>query len=149
MGHIGPAPRWQFGTVPCSPGASSPCGPRIRRTGRFLRMGVWRFRHAMSTHLRLSRIQEKPMALTSDKKAALVEGYRTHDTDTGSPEVQVALITERINDLTGHFKVHKKDHQSRRGLLKLVGQRRRLLRFLRNQEPARYQALIQALGLRR
>jgi len=89
------------------------------------------------------------MALTSDKKAALVEGYRTHDTDTGSPEVQVALITERINDLTGHFKVHKKDHQSRRGLLKLVGQRRRLLRFLRNQEPARYQALIQALGLRR
>lgn len=89
------------------------------------------------------------MALTTDRVQELVQGYRTHDSDTGSPEVQVALLTERINQLTEHFKVHLKDHQSRRGLLKLVGQRRRLLKFLRNQHPERYQALIQSLGLRR
>jgi small subunit ribosomal protein S15 len=78
-----------------------------------------------------------------------IEGYRTHETDTGSSEVQVALLTERINGLSEHFKSHKKDHHSRRGLLKLVSQRRRLLAYMRRTRPDRYQALIKRLGLRR
>jgi small subunit ribosomal protein S15 len=82
-------------------------------------------------------------------KVATVEGYRVHETDTGTPEVQVALLTERINGLSEHFKTHAKDHHSRRGLLKLVSQRRRLLGYLRRTGPDRYQALIQRLGLRR
>ena len=82
-------------------------------------------------------------------KAIAVEAYRTHEIDTGSPEVQIALITERINGLSEHFKMHKKDHHSRRGLLKLVSQRRRLLDYLRRNGPDRYQALIKRLGLRR
>jgi small subunit ribosomal protein S15 len=82
-------------------------------------------------------------------KSTTVTDYRVHVTDTGSTEVQVALITERINELAEHFKTHKKDHHSRRGLLKLVSQRRRLLTYLRRTGPARYQALIKRLGLRR
>ena len=82
-------------------------------------------------------------------KASAVEAYRVHETDTGSTEVQVALITERINQLSDHFKTHKKDHHSRRGLLKLVSQRRRLLDYLRKSGPERYQVLIGRLGLRR
>lgn len=82
-------------------------------------------------------------------KQTAIEIYRTHETDTGSPEVQVALLTERINGLSEHFKSHAKDHHSRRGLLKLVSQRRRLLDYLRRNSPDRYQALIQRLGLRR
>ncbi len=82
-------------------------------------------------------------------KASAIESYRTHGADTGSPEVQIALITERINGLSDHFKTHKKDHHSRRGLLKLVSQRRRLLDYLRRNGPDRYQALIESLGLRR
>ena len=82
-------------------------------------------------------------------KAAAVEAYQQHNTDTGSTEVQVALITERINGLSEHFKEHKKDHHSRRGLLRLVSQRRRLLTYLRRNGPDRYQALIKRLGLRR
>ena len=78
-----------------------------------------------------------------------VESYRTHETDTGSSEVQVALLTERINGLSGHFQLHSRDHHSRRGLLKLVSQRRRLLDYLRRTNPDRYQALIERLGLRR
>lgn len=83
------------------------------------------------------------------KKNELIGEYRTHDTDTGSPEVQVAILTARINELQGHFKMHEKDHHSRRGLLKLVSQRRRLLDYLRRESPDRYQTLIQRLGLRR
>jgi small subunit ribosomal protein S15 len=82
-------------------------------------------------------------------KEETVEAYRVHEKDTGSPEVQVALLTERINGLSEHFKVHTKDHHSRRGLLKLVSQRRRLLGYLRQTGPGRYQALIKRLGLRR
>ncbi len=82
-------------------------------------------------------------------KASAIESYRTHATDTGSPEVQIALITERINDLSDHFKTHEKDHHSRRGLLRLVSRRRRLLNYLRRNGPDRYQALIKGLGLRR
>jgi len=79
----------------------------------------------------------------------VVEQYGTHATDTGSPEVQVALLTERINHLTEHLKIHKKDHHSRRGLLMMVGKRRRLLRYLQEQDVERYRSLIARLGLRR
>jgi len=89
------------------------------------------------------------MALIAEKKSELVQKYRRHDTDTGSPEVQVALITERIAYLTEHFKTHKKDHHSRRGLLKLVGQRRRLLDYLRGVDQNRYKVVIDQLGLRK
>jgi small subunit ribosomal protein S15 len=84
-----------------------------------------------------------------ERKAELVARYRTHETDTGSPEVQVALISERINQLTDHFKTHKKDHHSRRGLLKLVGQRRRLLDYLKKKDTTRYKKLIDGLGIRK
>ncbi len=80
---------------------------------------------------------------------SVVEAFGKHATDTGSPEVQVALLTERINHLTEHLKVHKKDHHSRRGLLMMVGKRRRLLRYLENQDVERYRSLIAELGLRR
>jgi len=82
-------------------------------------------------------------------KLEIIEEFETHEGDTGSPEVQVALLTERIRHLTEHMKVHKKDHASRRGLLMLVGQRSRLLRYLGNKDQARYRALIKKLGLRR
>ncbi len=85
----------------------------------------------------------------TQKKKELVEEYRLHPTDTGSPEVQVALLSERIDYLTEHFKVHKKDHHSRRGLLKLVGQRRRLLDYLKRSDNQRYKSIIERLGLRR
>ena len=87
--------------------------------------------------------------INAAKKNELIGEYRTHDTDTGSPEVQVAILTERINDLQGHFQVHKKDHHSRRGLHMLVSQRRRLLDYLRRKSNDRYQTLIKRLGLRR
>jgi small subunit ribosomal protein S15 len=89
------------------------------------------------------------MALAADRKTELVHKYKRHDKDTGSPEVQVALLTERIAYLTEHFKTHKKDHHSRRGLLKLVGQRRRLLDYLRTVDQNRYKALIDQLGIRK
>ena len=87
--------------------------------------------------------------LSTERKKELVESFRTHETDTGSSEVQIALLTERINGLSEHFKTHKKDHHSRRGLLKLVSQRRRLLDYLRRNDLAGYRTLIQSLGLRR
>jgi small subunit ribosomal protein S15 len=83
------------------------------------------------------------------KKAEIVKEYRTHDTDTGSPEVQIALLTTRIKELTEHFKTHKKDHHSRRGLLKLVSQRRRQLNYLKRIDIERYKGLIKRLGLRK
>ena len=82
-------------------------------------------------------------------KTQVIQDYRRHDTDTGSPEVQVALLTQRITELTDHFKTHSKDHHSRRGLLKMVGQRRRLLDYLKRQDLARYRAAIERLGLRK
>jgi small subunit ribosomal protein S15 len=93
--------------------------------------------------------RERNRLISKAAKAGAVEAYRVHETDTGSPEVQIALVTERINGLSEHFKTHKKDHHSRRGLLKLVSQRRRLLDYLRRNGPDRYQALIKRLGLRR
>ncbi len=89
------------------------------------------------------------MAMTDTRKAEVISTHRTHDTDSGSPEVQVALLTERITYLTSHFKTHAKDHHSRRGLLKLVGRRRRLLRYLKGVDHARYDALVAKLGLRK
>ena len=83
------------------------------------------------------------------EKSDIMMAHRQHDTDTGSPEVQVALLTDRINDLTEHLQNHQKDHHSRRGLLKLVGRRRRLLNYLDNNDVERYRALIAKLGLRR
>jgi small subunit ribosomal protein S15 len=87
--------------------------------------------------------------LSKDRKTEVIGSYRTHDGDTGSPEVQVALLSERINYLTDHFKAHAKDHHSRRGLLKLVGQRRRLLDYLKRKDTDRYADLIKRLGIRK
>lgn len=89
------------------------------------------------------------MAMTQERKQELISTYKTHDTDTGSPEVQVAILTEDITNLTSHLKTHKKDHHSRRGLLKMVGQRRKSLTYLKNKDVNRYSALIARLGLRR
>jgi small subunit ribosomal protein S15 len=92
---------------------------------------------------------EGRMPLAIEQKQTLIEKFRVHDSDTGSPEVQVALLTERIRYLTEHFKTHKKDHHSRRGLLKLVGKRRRLLDYLKASGYGRYQTLIAELGIRK
>ena len=89
------------------------------------------------------------MALNAEKKAAIVKEYQVGEGDTGSPEVQIALLTQRISYLTEHFKIHSKDHHSRRGLLKLVGQRRRLLDYLKRSDNERYKSIIDRLGLRR
>ena len=89
------------------------------------------------------------MVLELDKKKEIIEGYQKHEKDTGSPEVQIALLSSRIQYLTEHFKSHKKDHHSRRGLLKIVGQRRRLLDYLKKKDIERYRAVIQRLGIRR
>jgi len=89
------------------------------------------------------------MPLTSERKGAIIKDFRRHEQDSGSPEVQVAVLSERISHLTDHLKTHRKDHHTRRGLLKLVGQRRRLLAYLRENEFSRYLALIERLGLRR
>ena len=87
--------------------------------------------------------------IRKEQKTAVIEANRTHEGDTGSPEVQVALLTARIEDLTGHFKVHKKDFHSRTGLLKLVGRRRNILNYLKKKDIQRYRALIEKLGLRK
>jgi len=87
--------------------------------------------------------------MTPDSKTAIVEAYRQHDTDTGSPEVQVAILTTRIQELTGHLKAHKKDHSSRRGLLMMVGRRAGLLKYLEARDRRRYQDVIGRLGLRK
>ncbi len=89
------------------------------------------------------------MALTTESKGSIIDQYRIHPSDTGSPEVQIAILSERISYLTEHFKTHKKDHASRRGLLKLVGRRRRLLEYLKRHEVGRYKGVIQKLGLRK
>jgi small subunit ribosomal protein S15 len=89
------------------------------------------------------------MALQTEQKNEIIESFRVHETDTGSPEVQIALLTTRINDLTDHLRTHRHDHHSRRGLLKLVGQRRRLLAYLQKKDVERYRATITRLGLRK
>ena len=89
------------------------------------------------------------MALASAEKSNVISNFRVHKTDTGSPEVQVAILSRRIKELTEHFKTHKKDHHSRRGLLQMVARRRRLLDYLRSRSPERYKTLITSLGIRR
>jgi small subunit ribosomal protein S15 len=88
------------------------------------------------------------MTLTQERKQEILQGYQVHETDTGSADVQIAMLTERINRLSEHLKTNKKDHSSRRGLLKMIGQRKRLLGYLRKENIQRYQALIQRLGIR-
>jgi len=88
------------------------------------------------------------VSLKKEEKEQIIGNFKRHPDDTGSPEVQIALLTERINDLIGHLRVHKQDHHSRRGLLKLVGQRRRQLNYLNRTEPERYRDVIRRLGLR-
>lgn len=89
------------------------------------------------------------MALSAEKKQEIINSFQLHDKDTGSPEVQIAILTERINYLTRHLQEHKKDFHSRRGLLKMVGRRRRLLNYLKNRDPKRYRVILDKLGLRR
>ncbi|MDT8273887.1 MAG: 30S ribosomal protein S15 [Desulfomonilia bacterium] len=89
------------------------------------------------------------MALTVEEKSEIIDRFKTCEKDTGSPDVQIAILTKRINDLSEHFKVHKKDHHSRRGLLMLVGQRRRLLNYIKAKDVKRYRGLLEALSLRR
>ena len=89
------------------------------------------------------------MSLTKARKTSIISGYQTHGSDTGSPEVQVAILSERITYLTEHFKTHAKDHHSRRGLMMLVGQRRRLLDYLKSKDLTRYRGLIEKLGIRK
>ncbi|GFP21062.1 small subunit ribosomal protein S15 [Candidatus Hakubella thermalkaliphila] len=89
------------------------------------------------------------MPLLKEKKSSIIGEYEIHEGDTGSPEVQIALLTHRINQLTDHLKLHRKDHHSRRGLLKMVGQRKRLLDYLRNKDMGRYRTIISKLGLRK
>lgn len=89
------------------------------------------------------------MGLSVEQKKEIMSQFKRHDNDTGSPDVQVAILTKRINDLTEHFKIHKKDHHSRRGLLMLVGQRRRLLNYIKDRDIKRYRELVQALNLRK
>jgi small subunit ribosomal protein S15 len=88
------------------------------------------------------------MSLTQERKHELINGYQVHETDTGSADVQIAMLTERINRLSEHLRSNKKDHSSRRGLLQMIGRRKRLLTYLRNENLGRYQALIQRLGIR-
>jgi len=87
--------------------------------------------------------------LSKERKTEIIDRFKKHETDTGSPEVQVAILTEQINVLTEHLKIHKKDHHSRRGLLKMVGQRRRLLNYLQSEDVERYRGRVKALGLRK
>jgi small subunit ribosomal protein S15 len=94
-------------------------------------------------------VEDTNVALTKDRKSELITTYKIHESDTGSPEVQVAILSERINYLTEHFKSHAKDHHSRRGLLKLVGQRRRLLDYVKSKDSERYSELIRRLGIRK
>ncbi|MFS0643454.1 30S ribosomal protein S15 [Siminovitchia sp. 179-K 8D1 HS] len=89
------------------------------------------------------------MSITQERKNEIISQYRIHETDTGSPEVQIAVLTEEINNLNQHLRIHKKDHHSRRGLMKMVGRRRNLLTYLRNKDVQRYRELIDRLGLRR
>ena len=89
------------------------------------------------------------MGLAQEVKSGLIERYRVHGTDTGSPEVQIAILSERINHLTGHFKTHDKDHASRRGLIRMVSRRRRLLDYLKSNDPERYKVIVEKLGLRK
>ena len=133
-----PAPNPVRGLAGCGPHGKWPDGPLAAAGGERIGISPEEDRHGRKTEL-----------ISHQAKAQAIESYRIHDKDTGSAQVQIALLTERINQLSDHFQVHKKDHHSRRGLLNLVSQRRRLLNYLRRTGPDRYQELIKRLGLRR
>ena len=95
------------------------------------------------------RKEEHRLALSKERKSVIITEHRSHETDTGSPEIQIAILSRRIEDLTEHFKTHNKDHHSRRGLLMLVGKRRRLLDYLKDNYTGRYQSVIERLGIRK
>jgi len=97
----------------------------------------------------LNTLNITSMGLDKEKKNEIINKFKVHETDTGSPEVQIAIISERLNTLSEHFRLHKKDHHSRRGLLKLVGQRRRLLDYLKSSNKGRYDTVIEQLGLKK
>ena len=110
---------------------AAPCGIRL-----YPALGVWKY---------LNEVK----AMTAQEKTEIMKAYALHEGDTGSPEVQIAVLTKRINDLTEHLKTHKKDHHSRRGLLKMVGHRRNLLAYLQKVDIERYRAIIEKLGIRK
>jgi small subunit ribosomal protein S15 len=120
---------------------------RNGRDSNAKRLGVKRYRAAPAR----ARLHEEELlvALEKEEKSQIINDYQIHESDTGSPEVQVALLTERINQLIEHLRVHTHDHHSRRGLLKLVGRRRRLLNYLQSKDRERYRNVINRLGLRR
>ncbi len=106
--------------------------------------------HVLALTIALCRIEpEEVLSLTREKKSGIVENYRRHESDTGSPEVQIAILSEKISYLTDHFKIHAKDHHSRRGLLRMVGKRRRLLDYLKGKDVGRYRTVIERLGIRK
>ena len=129
-----------------TPGRAAPISPRF--LPRCITPSV-PLRGRRRQNSRSGRKRREHVSLHPERKAVLVGQYKVHDKDTGSPEVQVALLSERISYLTEHFKTHKKDFHSRRGLLKLVGQRRRLLDYLRGKNNDRYKKLIDTLGIRK
>ena len=100
-------------------------------------------------HLNISFIQEEAVNIPETRKHEVIDKFKLHDSDTGSPDVQIALLTDRIINLTEHLKTHKKDHHSRRGLLMMVGKRRRLLTYVKSKDPARYRSIIGQLGIRK
>jgi small subunit ribosomal protein S15 len=129
-----------------SPDAGAGDGPAWRRFKKLYKRGD--FRRCVGSATDLDDIPVRP-SITADRKAALIRDYALQPGDTGSPEVQVAILTERITNLTGHFKAHVKDNHSRRGLLKMVSQRRTLLDYVKKNDEARYKTLIERLGIRR
>jgi small subunit ribosomal protein S15 len=112
-------------------------------------LGKWPCWTTSRPVLQPSNVKESPMSITAEEKNRLVKEFATKEGDTGSPEVQIAILTSRITTLTEHFKTHAKDNHSRRGLLKLVAQRRKLLDYVRGKDEARYQSLLERLGIRR
>lgn len=115
-----------------------------------LRTNAWQIDSpTVARQLGMKRRRWNRMALTQERKNEIIENFKTHENDTGSPEVQVAILTEQITTLNDHLRTHKKDHHSRRGLLKMVGQRRNLLTYLRNKDVTRYRQVVDKLGLRR
>ena len=123
---------------------------KSRNYGVFRALQVPRGHVTLGSRRRILREQECiTLVLAREHKQNVIDRYRTHDTDTGSPEVQIAILSERITELTDHFKTHKKDHASRRGLLMLVSKRRRLLDYLKNYDSERYKTVIQKLGIRK
>src|SRR5437870_10913757 len=134
---------------------SSRAAPANGRLDRLSQLGLYCLAHRVVPFLiqsegRIQQLGERvTVALAKEAKTELIGQYKTHPTDTGSPEVQVALLTKRINSLTEHFKTHVKDNHSRRGLLKLVSQRRRLLNYLRRSDADRYREVINRLGIRK